>query len=66
MSTINDLGVQAFFQGPSGKDKANLTDVIKIRAESFNVTPEAPLGTIAVTLSMLAALGIFALKKKRF
>jgi len=61
-----DWGVQAFFQGPDGKPKAGVEDVIKIRAESFNVIPVVPFGTIAVTISMLAALGIFALKKKKF
>jgi len=66
LDEVGDWGVQVFFQGPSGNKKANVTDVIKIRAESFNVIPEVPLGTIAVTISMLAALGIFALKKKRF
>jgi len=65
LDVLGDWGVQVFFQGPGGTEKANLTDVIKIRAESFNVIPEVPLGTIAVTLSMLAALGIFTLKKKR-
>jgi len=65
LSVPQDWGVQAFFQGPGGKEKANVADVIKIKAESFNVIPEVPLGTIAVTLSMFTALGIFALKKKR-
>lgn len=65
LDVIGDWGVQAFFRDEKGTDRAGLTDVIKIRAESFNVIPEVPLGTIAVTLSMLAALGIFALKRKR-
>jgi hypothetical protein len=59
-----DWGVQVFFRGPNGNEKANVTGVIKIRAESFSVTPEVPLGTIAATLSMLTALCIFALRKK--
>ena len=65
LDVLGDWGVQAFFRDEKGTDKANLTNVIKIRAESFNVIPVVPLGTIAVTISMLAALGIFALKKKR-
>lgn len=60
-----DWGVQAFFQGPNGIDRANLTDVVKIRAQSFKAVPEVPLGTIITVASMLAALGVFTLKKKR-
>jgi len=61
---LGDWGVQAFFQDSTGKDRAGLEDVIKIKATSFNAVPEVPLGTIAVFLAMLGALGIFAIKKK--
>jgi hypothetical protein len=36
----------------------------KFRATSFNVVPEAPFGTIVILLTMLGALGVFALKRK--
>lgn len=62
---IGDWGVQAFFTGPDGKDRANLTDVIKIKAESFNTVPEMPFGTIAAVVAMLIAFGLFIVKKKR-
>lgn len=65
LDVLGDWGVQAFFIGPEGSDRANLTDVVKIRAQSFNVVPEVPLGTVITVASMLAALGIFTLKKKR-
>ncbi len=59
---LGDWGVQAFFQDPTGMDKAGLSDVIEIRATSFNTMPEVPLGTIIIGASMFAALGVFALK----
>jgi len=62
---VGDWGVQAFFQGPGGKERANLTDVIKIKAESFFSIPEIPLGPLTVTLSTLTALIIFAKRRKK-
>jgi len=61
---LDDWGVQAFFQDSTGKDRADLEDVIKIKATSFNAVPEVPLGTIAIFLAMIGALGILAIKKK--
>lgn len=61
---IGDWGVQAFFQDSTGKDRAGLKDVIKIKATSFNAVPEVPFGTIAIFIVMLGALSVFALKKK--
>lgn len=61
---LGDWGVQAFFQGTGGSTRADLEHVIKIRATSFNVIPEVPLGTAVVLLSMFGALGVFAVKKK--
>lgn len=60
-----DWGVQAFFRDSAGKSKAGVNNVIKIKATSFNVIPEVPFGTAAILLSMLGALGVFAIKKKR-
>jgi len=65
LDVLGDWGVQAFFIGPKGKDRANLTDVVKIRAESFNVVPEVPYGTIAAVAAMFVAFGLFIVKKKR-
>ena len=61
---LGDWGIQAFFQDSEGTDKAGLKDVVKIRAESINVVPEIPLGTIGAAATMLIALALFALKKK--
>lgn len=62
---VGDWGVQAFFQGSTGTAKAGLEDVVKIRATSFNVIPEVPLGTLVILLGMFGALGVFALRKKK-
>jgi len=63
--SLGDWGVKVLFQGPSGKTKENFDEVVKIKATSFNVVPEVPLGTIAILAAMFGALSIFALKKKR-
>jgi len=65
LDVLGDWGVQAFFRGPDGNDRANLTDVIKIKAESFNVVPQVPFGTIAAAVAMFVAFGLFIVKKKR-
>jgi len=62
---IGDWGVQVFFQDSTGSDRAGLEDVIKIKATSFNVIPEIPLGTIAAAAAMFIALGLFIINKKR-
>lgn len=64
-NVVGDWGVQAFFQGNDGKDKSNVTDVIMIRAESFEAIPETPMGTIGAAATMIIALALFALKKKK-
>ena len=62
---LGDWGVQAFFRDSTGKDKANLTDVIKTKATSFNAVPDVPYGTIGAAAVMLIALGLFVIKKRR-
>jgi len=62
---LGDWGVQAFFQGVTGTDKAGLDDVVRIRATSFNVVPEIALGTLGAVAAMLIAFGVFAIKKKK-
>ena len=62
--SIGDWGVQALFQGPDGRDRANLEDVVAIRATSFNVIPEIPLvGTAGAAIAMMGGLA-FKLKRK--
>jgi hypothetical protein len=62
--TLGDWGVQALFIGEGGTTKANHEDVIKIRATSFNVTPDFPVVGVAGALGvMLLSLRIFMRRK---
>lgn len=61
-----DWGVQAFFRDSAGKNRADINNVIKIKATSFNVVPEVQFGTAAILLSMFGALGVFAIKRSGF
>lgn len=61
---LGDWGVQAFFRDSTGKDRADLTNVINIKATSFNAVPEVPFGTLAILTAMFGAIAIFAIKKK--
>ena len=60
---LGDWGVQAIFHD-SGKIQGKNSDIVAIRATSFNVVPEVPFGTIVILLSMFGALGVFAIKRK--
>jgi len=62
---LGDWGVQAFFRDSTGKDRAGLTNVINIKATSFNAVPEVPFGTLAILTAMFGAIAIFAVRKKR-
>lgn len=62
---LGDWGVQAFFQDSTGKEKADLNNVIKIKATSFNVVPEIPLlGTIGSIAAMLLGFKFFTARKQ--
>jgi len=64
---IGDWGVQALFQGPDGKTKEGIEEVISIKATSFNVIPEVPIiGTIGASVMMLLGLGYFVKRRKVF
>jgi len=63
---IGDWGVQALFCDEEGKLQGpNPYPIVQIRAISYHVIPEVPFGTIATILSMLGALGAFAIVKKK-
>jgi hypothetical protein len=67
LNILGDWGVQANFydsDNPVKTLRGRNSDIIKIRATSFNVVPEVPFGTIVILLSMFGALGVFATKKK--
>lgn len=62
---LGNWTVQVFFYAPGGHLRGKESDIIRIRATSFNVIPEAPFGTIAILLAMFGALSTFTIKKKR-
>ncbi len=61
---LGDWGVQAFFQDSEGNTRAEVTNVLKIKATSFYVTPEIPFGTAGAIAMMMAALALITLRKK--
>ena len=64
---LGDWGVQALFHDPTDPAKSlrgENSDIIAIRATSFNVVPEVPFGTIVISLSMFGTLSAFILKKR--
>jgi hypothetical protein len=67
LDEVGDWAVQAHFIDTDHNPKSlrgRNTDIIAIRATSFNVVPEVPYGTIAILLSMFGALGLFAIRRK--
>jgi hypothetical protein len=61
-----DWGVQAMFQGPDGKTKEGVEEVVSIKATSFFVVPDIPvIGTLGATGAALLALVVFKARKKR-
>jgi len=62
---LGDWSVQALFIGDGGTRKANHTNVIKVRATSFNVTPEFPIvGSAGALGVMLLSLRVYMRRKK--
>ena len=66
LDMVGDWGVQALFMDDKGRLQGPDSAIVKIRAISWHVVPEAPVGTITTILCMFGALGILALYKNRF
>ena len=63
---MGNWGVQALFCDENGKLQGpNPYPIVNIKAISYHVVPEVPLGTIAILTAMFGATAIFALKRKR-
>mgnify|MGYP001173869223 CR=1 FL=1 len=65
---VGDWGIQAVFYNDPDKGVGPIPEqpfFTEIRARSFFAIPEVAIGTIAVILAMFAALGLFALKRRR-
>jgi len=65
-NVTGDWGVQALFQGPDGKTKEGIEEVVSIKATSFFVVPDIPvIGTLGATGAALLGLVLFNARKKR-
>jgi hypothetical protein len=60
--SLGDWGVQALFQGPDGKTKEGITEVVAIKATSFFEAPEYAFGGLLALGACFAGLLVF---KKR-
>lgn len=59
-------GVQALFTDEEGRLQGpNPYPIVDIKAISWHVIPEVPFGPIAAMLSMLGALGVFAISRRK-
>ena len=67
LDMLGDWGVQALFMDSEGKIKGpnDPYSIVKIKAISWHVIPEVPLGTIATILSMVGGAGVFATVKRK-
>ena len=62
---IGDWAVKARFINGYGQTPESEQDSFPVRATSFNVIPYTPLGTVVMTLLMIAALTLFTARKNR-
>jgi len=66
LDMMGNWGVQALFIDEEGRLQGpNPYPIVKIKAISWHVIPDVPLGTIAAILSMFGALGVFAIVKRK-
>lgn len=61
---LGDWGIQAFFHD-SGNIQGQDSTIVAIRSTSGNVIPEAPLGTIAIALTILAGYSFIVIRKRK-
>lgn len=62
---IGNWSVKATFINAFGQTPASENDSFPVRATSFHVIPEVPLGTIAIILTMFASMGFFTIRKRK-
>ena len=66
LDMLGDWGVQALFCGPDGKElPISPCPTVNIKAISWHVIPEVPLGTIMSLLGMLGGICVFAIVKRK-
>lgn len=61
---LGDWGIQAFFHD-SGNIQGKGSTIVAIRSTSGNFIPEAPLGTIAIVLTIIAGYSFIAIRKRK-
>ena len=66
ITMLGNWGVQALFIDEEGKLQGpNPYPIVGIRAISYHVVPEVPFGTTVALLSMIGALCVFAVVKRK-
>ena len=66
LAMLGNWGVQALFLDEEGKLQGpNPYPIVNIKAISYHVVPEVPFGTTAALLSMIGALCVFAVVKRK-
>jgi hypothetical protein len=64
-NSTGNWSVQVFFYAPGGHLIGQGTDIVAIRATSFNVIPDIPvLGSAGALTAMLLSLGLFLYRKR--
>ena len=64
-NSTGNWSVQVFFYAPGGHLIGQRTDIVAIRATSFNVIPDIPvLGSAGALTAMLLSLGLFLYRKR--
>jgi hypothetical protein len=61
---LGDWGVQVRFFGIARRARGSDAEDFVVRATSFNLVPETPWGPIAISATLLGALGLFVFRKK--
>jgi len=65
-NSLGNWSVQVFFYGPGGHLMDQGTDIVAIRATSFNVIPDFPVvGTAGALVAMLLGLNLFMRRKRQ-
>lgn len=62
---LGDWAVQTLFYDETGHIRGQDSDIVAIRASSFNVVPEVPFGTTATILVFFGALALYVIRWKR-
>lgn len=62
---LDEWAVKGTFINEYGQTANSDNDSFPVRATSFKTIPEAPLGTIAIAITMFASMGFFIIRRKK-